>query len=342
MTSSSIETRSRVVAVNSAYICQCFKVTEEDLLAKARSSGCYDFDELRRYYHIGSRCTSCEVEIRDLLHEVQHERTPGGSGSGIPLIRRVQAALRPLPRYTRFLVRKALRIPRRFEVFAVKGPGFASELVLSNLTFPDDASNANGDKVRFDIMLRDHNGKVIGGRKREQIRADQSLVFPIDLLSQKIGEKFFGTVAVRFYGLRETGSLRPYCRLRYKMAYSAEMGSCHYHDQFTQRRHYQHVVVTHPLLKEEICWIALSNPVAASYNSRAHLEGKSSRLTTEVVIPPNGAIWSSISELFGAQAVADFLNSNPNSYFWLESDAPLMAWFFWHNLRTNAWSAQHK
>ena len=342
MTSSWIEPRSRVVGVNSAYICQCFKVSEDDLLAKARSSGCYDFDELRRYYDIGSRCTSCEVEIRDLLHEVQHERAPGGSPSGIPLIRRLQAAMRPVPSYARFLARKVLRIPRRFEVFAVKGQGFASELVLSNLTFPDDESNVNGDEVHFDIVLRDHAGVVVGSRKGERIRADESLVFPLDLLLRPIGETFFGTVAVWFYGLRETGSLRPYCRLRYKIGSSMEMGSCHYHDQFTQRRHYQHVIVTHPVLTEETCWVALSNPVMETYRSKAHLEGKGNRLITDVMIPPGGAIWSSIPDLFGVEAVAEFLESSLNSFFWLESDAPLMAWFFWHNPRTNAWSAQHK
>ena len=331
---------AKLVSLDSQYICQCFKVTEAELLKRAREINSFDFDELRKYYDIGSRCTSCEVEIRDVLHEYSHERTTDAPTKRVPLIPRIKARLRPWRGTARFLARKALMVPRRFEVFAVKDDRIESELVLSNLAFPDDVRNANGPRVRFDIILRNEVGTIVSHRKNLSLASNESRSYALAEIWPAVGNRFVGTVAVHFYGLRETGSLRPYCRLRYHMAQSPALGSCHYHDQFTRRPHYQHVIVTHPLMREETCWLALSNPVESPYRSRAFLQGGDKRLVATVEIPPLGALWRTLPDVFGSERVASLTGSN--CVFWLESDSPLMAWFFWHNPEFNAWSVQHK
>jgi bacterioferritin-associated ferredoxin len=331
---------AKLVSLDSQYICQCFRVTEAELLKRAREINSYDFDELRRYYDVGSRCTSCEVEIRDVLHEFSNERVTDAPSKRVPLIPRIKARIRPWRGTARFLARKALMVPRRFEVFAVKDERIESELVLSNLAFPDDVRNANGPRVRFDIILRNDAGKSVAHRTNLRLGSNESRVYSLAEIWPGISDRFVGTVAVNFYGLRETGSLRPYCRLRYHMAESTALGSCHYHDQFTRRPHYQHVIVTHPMLRGETCWLGLSNPVDSTYRSRAFLQAGDKRLEATVEIPPLGALWGTVPDLFGRDRVSSLTGSN--SVFWLESESPLMAWFFWHNPQFNAWSVQHK
>jgi bacterioferritin-associated ferredoxin len=336
-----LKSDSRLVSAESGYICQCVKMTESELLARARKSDCFDFDQLRAVYGVGSRCTSCEVEIRDVLHEAEHQRVaPTGRALRVPMLRRVRAAIRPLPARARFWARRALRVPRRYEIFVVRRKDFESELVLSNLKFPDDERNPNGDRVRFDLRLRDQGGSFLGEPRHLALGVNESRVITLAELYPHIEQEFTGTLAIHFYGLRETGSLRPYCRLRYEMAGDAKAGSCHYHDQFTTRKQYQHVIVTHPLVTDETCWVAFSNPVDAPYDSLAYLQLGEKRLSARVTIAPRGAFWKSIPTLFGLDE--QLLREAPKGVFWLESDGPLMAWFFWHDTRNDAWSVQHK
>jgi bacterioferritin-associated ferredoxin len=329
----------RLLGNHTRFICQCFKVTEPALLEIVQRTGCYDYDQLRDAYRVGSRCTSCEVEIRDLLHEAQHARVGDSDAIGIPLGPRVRAQMRRVTTATRFWARRLLRRRRRFGIFAVRGPGYESELVLSNLTFPDDARNANGARVRFDVLLRGGDGRLLGQRRGLSLPADRSRAYKVSEIAAGAPEHFHGTLFVDFRALRETGSLRPYCRFRYQPSASGYQGSCHYHDQFVARPHYQHVVVTHPLHAGETCWIALSNPLGRPYVSNGHLRVGERTLTTRIDIPAWGALWKPVPELFPE---ASGRQAHESSFFWLDSDAAVMAWFFWHNEQHDLWSAQHK
>ncbi len=321
----------------SAYICQCFKITDERLAEIAADAGSVDFDHLRTYYEIGSRCTACEIDVRDFLHELAQDRVPRTGTSGVPLRVRARTHARALKAEARIRTRQLLNWPRRFAVFMVRGHGFESELVLSNLCFPDDARNANGRAVKFDTQLRDAQGREVGPVKRWSLESDHSRAYALDDLAPEVPGEFVGTVFLRFYGLRETGSLRPYCRLRHHRTSAGYQGSTHYHDQFLTRPHYQHVIVTHPIVEGQRCFLALSNPLDETYRSPLHLRSGEEEWTVDVEIPGHGAMWAPVDALFPdapAQATDAFL--------WLGSADTVMAWFFWHHTQADVWVAQHK
>jgi bacterioferritin-associated ferredoxin len=323
-----------------SYICQCFKIKPDDLTKIATENNCYDFYSLRSYFDVGSRCTACEVEVLDHLVELQRELKENATATRIPWMRKARADVKQVKTESRFLLRRLLRVPRNFGLFVVRGTGYETELVLSNLTFPEDDKNANGKQVRFDTEVYDSSGQLLAAQKNLTVLADHSRTFNLKMLAPEAPPYFHGMLLLRFYGLRETGSLRPYCRFKYNFQDGIYQGGCHYHDQFLKRRHYQHILVTHPLKESLTCWVAFSNPTQEPYTSNAYLQAGKESLKTEFQLPPYGSLWASIPQLFGSK-VTDFQDLK-NAFFWLDSDAPLMAWFFWQKEEQNVWSVQHK
>ena len=322
---------------SSAYLCQCFKITDEALAEIASKAGSCDFDHLRKYYDVGSRCTACEIDARDLLYELSQGRVQETGRGSAPLGVRLRKQAQVAKAEAKIRARQVLRWPRRFAVFMVRGEGHESELVLSNLRFPDDTDNANGRAVKFETELRDTRGRAIGSPRRWTLPSDHSRAYPLEALAPELSGDFVGTVFLRFYGLRETGSLRPYCRLRHHPTEDGFQGSTHYHDQFLTRAHYQHVMVTHPIVAGQRCWLALSNPVQDVYRSPLHLRAGDRQWTTQIEIPGLGTLWQPVDSLFPeAPAEAE------EAFLWLESEDTLMAWFFWHHTRADVWVAQHK
>src|SRR5688572_6676816 len=73
-------------------VCNCFQITVEDMDRILDETGGADFATLKEHYQVGSRCTSCEYEIKDLIAVYREERKLAQlpvAGGRIPLGRRI-------------------------------------------------------------------------------------------------------------------------------------------------------------------------------------------------------------------------------------------------------------
>ena len=55
-------------------MCACRKTTYGQLLEMFESAPQASFGQLKELYRFGDRCTSCEIEVRDMLHDFQSGR----------------------------------------------------------------------------------------------------------------------------------------------------------------------------------------------------------------------------------------------------------------------------
>src|SRR5439155_25905132 len=116
---------------------------------------------------------------------------------------------------------------RRQGLWIYHGRDLTTDLVISNLTFPDDRANANGAAIRFDLAIHDNTGAVGATRGQLTVKADETRVFPMRDLVGDRATPFVGTLFVDYHGVRELGALRPYCRLH------SRHGGVHYHDKYS-------------------------------------------------------------------------------------------------------------
>lgn len=312
-------------------LCRCFGITRERLVQLAVRSGTTDFDVLKKYYDIGSRCSSCEIEGRDVLLDVAEGRgSEVETAVDIPLRVRARYAVRRFRReYARLF-----KGPRRYGLWVRRDAEIETTLVLSNLTFPDDSRNVNGDVTRFDLVLYDHAGREVGRRPGLTIGADRSAVIRLSDIAADLPESFVGTLFVDFHRLHELGALRPYCRFEY-----GRRAGVHYHDKYSLNPWPGFILSTHANVPGQTWFAALSNPHPKPYRSRAVLRLSDRTLTRDLELAPFGAAWFNAREFFGADA--DGAPDDGKGLFYLESSHRLMAWFFWRKESDGVWIAQH-
>jgi hypothetical protein len=220
---------------------------------------------------------------------------------------------------------------RRQGLWIYDAPDLTTDLVISNLTFPDDRANVNGPVTRFDLAVHDHAGKVVATRRRLVVRADETRVVAMRDLLNGTKSPFVGTLFVDYHGVRELGALRPYCRLQ------SRHGGVHYHDKYSLSPWPGFILSTHVNMPDQEWHAALSNPSDKPYKSEAVLQLASRLEKRTLELPPFGATWFSIRELFDVKLTDD----DGAGLFYLESSHRLMAWFFWHKAHGDTWVAQH-
>jgi len=260
---------SMVTAPERRNVCNCFQISCEDMNQILSETNGASFDLLRRHYQVGTRCTSCEYEIKDMIKVFREEREQGMlgfAGMGIPLGRRIGTWYRDFK--TAILHHLTLR---RFAIFVMRKQELSTSLVLSNLDFPEDICNANGSAVDFSVTLFDSAGKRLARRVGLSLPANRSAEYSLEELFPDVRDDFFGMIFVDFRVLRQVGSLRPYCVLNFTHGHPARSGRWHYHDKYSLTDYNGHYHCNHPLPAGQECWIALSNPVERPYRSAVHL-----------------------------------------------------------------------
>jgi bacterioferritin-associated ferredoxin len=320
-------------------VCNCFQVTSEDMDRILAETGGADFATLKRYYQVGSRCTSCEYEIKDLITVYREERQQGQlavAGARVPLGRQLGAWYRQL----KLSILQRLE-QRRFGIFVIRRPGFESSLVLSNLTFPEDSANANGNHVTCSASLYDQDGSLIARSESFDVGANQSRELWLHELFPGVTDDITGMMFVDYHTLRQVGSLRPYCCLNFSPRAGQYAGRWHYHDKYRGDRDYNgYYHCNHPIVAGQTCWLAISNCGTREYRSDVCLRLNGGRLLKrEVNIPAHGSLWINVPEFFG---IADADSAvETNSLLWLDNNQALMVWFFWRKLHDDIWLVQH-
>lgn len=190
-------------------VCNCFQITCEDMQRILAETNGANFETLKKYYQVGSRCTSCEYEIKDLItvyREEQQQAKLSVGGADIPLGRKVGAWFRGI----KLSIRPHLTV-RRFAIFVIRRDGFESSLTLSNLAFAEDPSNINGSEVSFQVTLFGLDGRVLAKSGSLQLRSDQSREYWLHELFPSVTCDLTGMIFVDYKMLKQVGSLRPYC-----------------------------------------------------------------------------------------------------------------------------------
>ncbi|MBL9188099.1 MAG: (2Fe-2S)-binding protein [Opitutaceae bacterium] len=319
-------------------VCNCFQVTYGDLQKMFDATNGAGFEVLKKYYHVGSRCTSCEYEIKDLITVYREERRLGHIGIGggtVPWRRRLERAYREL----RDSVRRRLTL-RRFGLFVVRDPSGESSLTLSNLKFPEDHSNANGREIVFHLTLFDAAGRVLGRRTGLRLPSGASREYFLPEVFPDLPARFHGMLFVDYARLHQVGSLRPYCCFNFDRGEGGYRGRWHYHDKYSLAPYNGHFHNNHPLIAGQDCWMAVSNPCAAPYAGTVRLRTADGRIWAHAfTLPPHGSWWGRVRDLFPGQA--EVPAADPNALLWLDHNQRLMVWFFWHKLDGNIWVVQH-
>lgn len=326
------------ISLEKRNVCNCFQVSYEDLQKMLDATNGANFEVLKKYYYVGSRCTSCEYEIKDLVTVYREERRLGHkgiAGAAVPLRRRLERAYRE--------VRDAFRrrlILRRFGLFVLRETFGESSLVLSNLKFPEDGQNANGARIVFHLTLFNRTGKVVSRRENLHLESDASREYFLTELFDNLPTPFYGMLFVDYATLHQVGSLRPYCCFNFDRRESGYSGRWHYHDKYSLNDYNGHYHNNHPLFHGQECWMAVSNPCATTYAGKVNLRTSDGRLwSQEFTVPPHGSWWGRIKDLFPAEPALP--QADPNSLWWLDHNQRLMIWFFWHKTSGNIWIVQH-
>ena len=183
------------------------------------------FEVLRETYQVGSRCTSCEYEIKDMVQVWQEEHARGMVGMAgvrIPLGRRIGASWRG--------IKKAIRhhfTVRRFALFMIRRKDISTSLALSNLAFPEDHSNVNGKQVEFIVTLFDVEGRKLARRTGLTLRDGCSVELSLEDLFPDVRGDITGMMIIDYRILRQVGSLRPYCVFHFAHGVPARPGRWH-------------------------------------------------------------------------------------------------------------------
>ncbi len=319
-------------------VCNCFQVTYEDMERILQETDGASFEALKLHYQVGTRCTSCEYEIKDMIRVYAEERARGSlgvPGVRIPLGRRLGTWYREF----KTSIRHHLTL-RRFAIFVIRRQGLASSLVLSNLDFPEDARNANGERIRFNATLFDAAGVQVGRATGLALEAGRSREYTLDELFPGLQGEIAGMLVIDFRVLRQVGSLRPYCVLNYTHGDPPRPGRWHYHDKYSTADYNGHYHCNHPLPAGQECWLALSNPVDRPYRSDVHLRLSDGRVVTRHIdLPALASAWIEVRALFGI--VEPATQGDGNALLWFDSNQRLMVWCFWRKVAEGLWLVQH-
>ena len=208
-------------------VCACRKTTYGQLLEMFESVPQASFGQLKDLYKFGDRCTSCEIEVRDMLDDFQKGRLQRRNGRlplrvWVRLFRQRRQAFREAKERQKTALRRA-------GLFVISDDRIESVLVLSNVGFPEDKRNANGRRVAFKALLYDAGGQRVA-ESDQSLRNGASRDYSLEQLfpNVQIPKPFVGCLYLDFYRLWELGSLRPYCLFRDKKGCSL----WHYHDKY--------------------------------------------------------------------------------------------------------------
>lgn len=319
-------------------VCQCAEISYErmrEILDETRGA---PYEVLQEHYQVGGRCTSCEYEVKDMLKTWREERvfdTVGISKFRISFGRRASTWYRQF----KLAILNRLAI-RRFAVFVLRKKGLSSSVVLSNLTFPEDRLNVNGESVHFSATLRGEGGALLAQRIGLKLSANQSAEYSLEQLFPSVCGDVIGTVYIDFSSLRAVGSLRPYCVFNFAHSDPPRTGRWHYHDKYAAHDYNGHYHCNHPFPAGEDCWMAISNPLDRPYRSKIHFRASDGVIrSTELTIPPLGSQWQQVRELFKVSHPTDWFDGN--ALVWFESQQRLMVWWFWKTRASGLWIVQH-
>lgn len=318
-------------------VCNCFGITYAQMQQILKETNGADMATLKKFYQVGTRCTSCEYEIKDLITEYREEQRQGEIsfvGLGVPLSRKISTAFRRL----RHEIAKRL-IPRRYAIFVIRRQDMESSLVLSNMQFPEDHRNANGSTINFRVILFDETGQGVFRSPIFRLKNNASREFWLSELFPSIKGDITGMIFIDYGVLTEAGSLRPYCCLNFRRVNEEFQGRWHYHDKYRSTDYNGHYHCNHPFVAGQVCYIAASNPTDRPYQSKIFLRTTDGRISETVIrLPPYGSFWHSLPNLFPETANR---HSESNALLWLEYNQALMVWFFWHKQADNIWLVQH-
>jgi bacterioferritin-associated ferredoxin len=304
------------LAAEKRNVCNCFQVSYDNLQAMLDATNGAGFETLKRYYQVGSRCTSCEYEIKDLVTVYRDERRLGHIGVGggaVPFRRRLERAYRGL----RDAFRRRLTLP-----------------------FPEDRANANGREVVFHLTLFDAAGRVLAQRRGLRLASGASREDSLEELFGALPGSFHGMLFLDYAALHQVGSLRPYCCFNFDRTPTGFAGRWHYHDKYSLADYNGHFHNNHPLFPGQECWMAVSNPCAAPYAGTVSLRTADGRVwRRRVDLPPHGSWWSRVRDLFADPAPPPA--TDPNALLWFDHNQRLMVWFFWHKPESRTWLVQH-
>lgn len=319
-------------------VCNCFQITYEKMQRIVDETNGASFEILRDNYQVGSRCTSCEYEIKDMVRVWKEEQVQGMvgiAGARIPLGRRLGASWR----HMKTAIRHHFTV-RRFAIFMIRRNDISTSLVLSNLAFPEDRFNVNGKQVEFAVTLFDVDGRRIARRTGLVLGDGCSLELSLAELFPNVRGDITGMMLIDYRLLRQVGSLRPYCVFNFTHGVPARPGRWHYHDKYAAHDYNGHYHCNHPFPAGQECWMAISNPLARTYSSDVHLRlADGTTISRTVDVPPLGSMWVELRSFFGIQRPTVW--SDANALLWFEDKQRLMVWFAWKQLSDSRWIVQH-
>lgn len=166
------------------------------------------FGQLKDLYKFGDRCTSCEIEVRDMLDDFQKGRLQRRNGRlplrvWIRLFRQRRQAFREAKERQKTALRRA-------GLFVISDDRIESVLVLSNVGFPEDKRNANGRRVAFKALLYDAGGQRVA-ESDQSLRNGASRDYSLEQLFPNvlIPKPFVGCLYLDFFRLWELGVAAP-------------------------------------------------------------------------------------------------------------------------------------
>jgi hypothetical protein len=316
-------------------VCPCRKLTYGKLLGMFATAPQASFGQLKELYSFSDRCTSCEIDIRDLLLEYQAGRLIPQTGK-VPLNLRLRQTLKTWrKKWAQYRNRRNSR--RRTGLFVVRDQEKESKVALANVAFPEDVSNRNGGSLRYSAVLYRSDGTKLAAADGQLKNGASHLYSLPELFPQAtLPEVFHGSIFIDFLAIRELGSLRPYCLLTTRQS-NEKLGAWHYHDKYRTDSPPGYYHVSHVFLAGAKCWIAASNPLDKPVKSAVFLKCFGETKKAEIEIAPFGSLWAPIEELFGLQETRE----DGSSLFWIQERLPLMLWFSWQQKNSNVWIVQH-
>jgi bacterioferritin-associated ferredoxin len=313
-------------------VCACRKTTYGQLLQMFESAPQASFGQLKELYRFGDRCTSCEIEVRDMLHDFKGGRLQRRNGR-LPWRLRLRLLRKRREAFLEAKERQKTSL-RRAGLFVISDDRVESMLVLSNVGFPEDRRNPNGRRVEFKAQLHNAGGQLIA-ESSHSLRNGASRDYTLERLfpERRIARPFVGCLYLEFRQLWELGSLRPYCLFRDREGSTL----WHYHDKYRGNQNVGYYHASPIFLAGRRCWLMACNLMEQPYRSPAFLTVAGETARTEIEIPAMGTIWAPVESLFQTDAPAEDLSS----VFWFENRDPIMVWFAWEKPGEGIWTVQH-
>ncbi len=335
--------------VSTGYLCHCMRITAGRFEEILECSACPTFPALKGEHGIGSLCSSCEYEAKGVLQEylmLHPEKTAVRPRRAEGLRAELGFAWSELKK--RFAPPKPKRSADHSQstgakmyhtgVFFMRREGLESHLVVSNLAFPEHPANVNGASAAFTAMLFGERGEKLADSRKIPVADGQTLeLSPTELFPEVKGD-FTGGLYVDYADLTQTGSLRPYGVM---VSTSPDFRArCHYHDKFGLFREPGFFQNTSAFEPGQKCWLALANCQPLQYDTEVHTKVNGQKFTEKLSIPPMGAAWVKLDDLFPEVAQIPAEKRSP-SLLWLENPQHVMVYFYWFNEVSRTWMGQH-